>query len=886
MRRLRAYLYRFFGLFQKDQREREFATEMENHLAMHIEDNLRAGMTEQEARRVALMKLGGVEQVKEIYRDRRSLPMLEILLQDTRYALRMLRKNPGFTTVVILMLTLGIGVNTAIFSVVNAAILRPLPFANPERLVAVYQKTNQFEQESISFLNLQDWQKNNRSFTDLAGWRRDDFNLTGKGEAQHLPGLMVSASFLRLLGVQPLLGRNFSDQEDMLGAAPVILISEQLWRNRFGANPQIIGTNLTLNGKDRTLIGIVPANFRWYRAQDVYLPLGQWDDPTFRDRRIGMGTQAVARLKEGVTIAQARADMVNVAANLATTYPDSDAGTTAAVISMHEDAVGDLRGMLLVLLGAVGFVLLIACANVANLLLARSSSREREFAIRAAIGASRNRVIRQVLTESILLSAVGGVLGILLAAWGTDAILKILPATLPGLVHIHLDLSVLLFALGVSLLTGILFGLVPAWKISRPHLQETLKEGGRGLIGGSHRTQGLFIVSEIALALILLVGAGLMLRSLQHLWNVQFGFDPHNVTTFSVASPPSTKVDAELIRSRNQQLVEQLQSIPGVDSASIYFGSLPMTGDSEIPFWLEGQPKPANDNDMSWSLLYGVDTNYFRALKIPLLRGRPITAQDTHTAPTVMVIDDEFAKKYFPNQNPIGKRANLLLVGQVEIVGVVGHVKHWGADGDENAKVRAELYLSSQQFPDQIMSLAANETNVVLRTSAKTTSMMSTVREKISSINSSQVVYGVQNMEDIIADSQSSRRFSMILLSGFAAIALLLATIGIYGVVSYLVNQRTHEVGIRMAMGAQPADILRIVLGQGGKMALIGIVIGVCASFALTRLMAKLLFGVSATDPLTFLGVALLLFGVTMAACFIPAQRAMRVDPMVALRHE
>jgi predicted permease len=577
--------------------------------------------------------------------------------------------------------------------------------------------------------------------------------------------------------------------------------------------------------------------------------------------------------------------MKTVAANLAATYPDVDKGTSAAVLPLRDQAVGDLRSMLLVLLGAVGFVLLIACANVANLLLARSSGRTREFAIRAAIGASGSRVIRQVLTESVLLSVIGGALGILLAAWGTSAALKFLPDALPNVVQVNLDYRVLLFALCVSLITGILFGLVPAWKTSRPNLQATLKEGGRGLIESRHRTQGAFIVSEIALALILLSGAGLMLKTFQRLAGVPLGFNPHNVLTFSVALPSGGgKPDPAAVFAKNRQIIERLSSLPGVQGVSVMFGAVPMMGDSEIPFYLEGQPKPANTNDMPWAMMYGVSPGYFRAMEIPLLRGRLLTAQDNHTAQHVMLIDEEFAKKYFPGQEPLGKRVNMMIVGQAEIVGIVGHIRHFGPD--DTAKIQSQLYLPFEQFPDEVMGLGANDTTLVLRLSAPSASLTNAIRQEITAIDNRQVVYDMQTMEEIISGSEGQRRFSMVLLTTFASIALLLASIGIYGVVSYLVNQRVHEVGVRMALGAQPGDIMRIILGRGGIMALVGITIGLVASFGLTRLIAKLLFGVSATDPATFAAVAALLLVITLAACYFPARRAMRVDPMVALRYE
>ena len=812
--------------------------------------------------------------------------MLDTLMQDVRYAARMLRKNPGFTLVVILTLMLGIGANTAIFNVVNAVLLRPLPFAHPERLVSIYEKSPEFGQSSVSYLNFLDWQKQTRSFESLALWQERDFNLTGTGEAAHLQGVQISASFFSTFGVQPLVGRDFREEDDRLGAGPVVLISERLWRNRFAASPEITSKIITLNGKNYSIAGVIPATYRFYRENDAYVPIGQWDEPLFRDRTASMGSQVVGELKSGVTLEQARADTDAISASLAAAYPDSNKGKGTIILPMRQDAVGDLQKTLLVLLGAVGLVLLIACANVANLLLARSSGRTREFAIRAALGAGRGRVIRQVLTESVMLAAVGGGLGVLLAAWGTSAALKFFPKALPGYVTVDLDYRVLGFALAASLLTGILFGLAPAWKTSRPNLQETLKEGGRGVVGGSHRTQSIFIVSEIALALVLLVGASLLLRSLNQLWNVKPGFDAHNVLTFQVAFPRTGEISAPLIREKERQLVEKLRAVPGVESASIMFGSLPMQGDSELPLWVEGQPKPATVSEMQTSLMYGVGPEYLRTMRIPLIRGRELSEHDGPGAPLVVDVDEEFAKAFLPGQDPIGKHVNLVYLGQAEIVGVVGHVKHWSLDGDDHAKIRAQFYFNSNQTPDQLMSMAADGALIVMRTSVPPAGMVDTIRHEVSAIDSREVVYGVKLMDEIVSDSLVEQRFSAILLGAFACVALLLATVGIYGVVSYLVNQRVHEVGIRMALGARPGDILRIVLGQGGRMALIGIGIGLAASFGLTRLIARLLFGVSATDPLTFAGVALLLLGIALMACYIPARRAMHVDPMVALRYE
>ncbi|HEY7099007.1 MAG TPA: ABC transporter permease [Terriglobales bacterium] len=886
MRNLRAWCLRLAGIFQRDRRDRELAEEIDSHIQMHVEENLRAGMSQEEARRQALLKFGSIEAVKEEYRDRRGLPTLELLAQDLRYGARMLRKNPSFTIIAILTLALGIGANTVIFNIVNSAILRPLPFPNADRLVSLYWRTPQFGNSSVPYPNFLDWQHDNRTFRSMAMWRQDNFNLTGSGEAQRIAGMMISASFFDVLGIQPVKGRTFTSQEDQLGVGPVVLVSERMWKTRFGSSPEILGQVLTLNGRPHSVVGVVPASLRIDRENDVFVPIGQWTDPLFRDRKIGMGTRVIGELKPGFTLKQAAADMDAIALNLAKAYPDADAGTGVNLLPLKDDMVGDLRPVLLVLLGAVGFVLLIACVNVANLLLARSTGRTREFAVRAALGASRARVIRQLLTESVLLALMGGVIGAALATWGTQPALALLPSALPLVVHVDLDARVLVFAIAVSMLTGILFGLAPAWKTSDPNLQEALKEGGRGVVTARHRAQSVFIVTEVALALILLIGAGLMIRSLSHLWKVDPGFDPHNVLTFEVGLPSSDKPDPEAVRQRDRMLSEKLSTIPGVDSASVMLGSLPMSGDSELPFWMDGQPKPASDSEMSWSLFYGVGADYFKTMRIPLMRGRLISERDTINSPLVIVIDETFAKTYFPGQDPVGKRINLLIFGSAEIVGVVGHIRHWGLDGGVNQKIQSELYLSYLQIPDAVMPSVSDFVQVVLRSSRSMADVMGAVRREISSLDNRQVIYGVQWMDEIVSDSLAQRRFSMLLLSIFALIALLLATIGIYGVISYLATQRTHEIGIRMALGAQPRDILQIILGQGGRMALLGILLGVLVSFGLTRLIQKLLFDVSATDPITFGLVASLLLLVTLAACCIPARRAMKVDPMVALRYE
>jgi predicted permease len=812
------------------------------------------------------------------------------LLQDLRYGLRMLAKSPSFTAVAVLTLALGIGANSALFSVVNGVLLNPLPYAEPDRLVALYSLDANFTQSSISYPNFLDWVRDNRSFSALAAFRGTDFNLTGMGEPERVPVEMVSASFFPLLGVRPVLGRTFRPEEDQAGASPAVLISGGFWKRKFGASANALGKPLTLNGMVYTIVGVIPENFHYINynfngRKDVYVPIGQWNEPIFRDRKAGMGTDAVGRLKPGVTFEQAKADMGALARHLAEQYPEADRGTGVTLIPLKQDMVGDIQPFLLLLLAAVGFVLLIACVNVANLLLARSTSRNREFAIRAALGANRGRVLRQVLTESILLASAGGSLGLLLASWGTQAALKVLPTALPRAEEIHLDLRVLLFTLAASVLAGILFGLAPALKNSQIGLHETLKEGGRGLSGARHRAQGTFVAAEMALAVVLLAGAGLMIRSLARLSNVDPGFDPHDLLTFSSSFPPLSSPIA--IRATWRKMEDSLHAIPGVVAASLTVGSAPMQSDSSMAFWFEGQPKPASQAEMKSSLFYVVQPDYLNAMRTPLLRGRFLSNTDTEHSPFVIVIDERFRQLYLGNQDPLGKRISFSVVNiTAEIVGVVGHVKQWGLDEDINSPTLAQMYFPMAQIPDQVVSLAAGNTEVVVRTAGSPAAQVGLIRHALDQINSQHAMYNIRTMDDIISESLAARRFSMILLGIFAALALLMVCVGIYGVISYLAGQRTHEIGVRMALGAEPRHVLQMVIGEGAKMALLGVGVGLGAAIGLARFMAKLLFGVSTYDPLTFAGVASLLVLVALAACYIPARRATKVDPMEALRYE
>lgn len=810
------------------------------------------------------------------------------MLQDLRVGLRMLLKNPGFSLVVIATLALGIGANVALFSVINGVLLNPLPLPDPDQLVTLAQSKPNFDAGAIPYPNFRDLQKENKTFSAMAISRGFGFSLLGSGEPERVSARLTSADLFSVLGVQPVLGRTFLPGEDEPGAPPLVLISADLWKRKFNSAQDVVGKGLTLDDKSYTVVGVLPANLPVYRTTDVFVPIGQWNSPALKRRGAALGLHGIGRLKPGVTVEQGEADLDRIMNDLAVAYPETNKGNGAKVSPLKERIVGNIGPILWMLLGAVGFVLLIACVNVSNLLLARSTGRTREFAIRTALGAARWRLLRQSLTESMLLALTGGMLGLIVAGWATQAALAALPTTIPRAAEVGLDRRVLIFAVVISVLTGILAGLAPALKTSQWRLSETLKEGGRGASGAHGRAQGVLVAVEMALALVLLIGAGLMIRSLSALWNVDPGFRADNAWTFGLSlSPAMMTAKPEEVQVALNDLSDRLGATPGVKAHSFSDGGVPLQGADDLGFWLEGEPKPATGSDMHTALVYRVEPGYLTAMGIPLKRGRFFSHQDNDKSPRVVVIDEAFARKYFGNADPIGKRILQedpnLPEGQYaqEIIGVVGHVKQWSLDADEQQTLQAQLYEPFRQ-----VQMGWSGLGVVVRSADGTSIPFDAIRNVVQNHNKQNVITRPQTMNEVIAGTLASHRFAMILLDAFAVVALLLASLGLYGVISYLVGQRTHELGIRLALGARRQHVMALVLVHGLKMALAGIGLGLVAAFALTRLLSKLLFGVSATDPLTFTVISLVLVLVALLACYMPARRATRVDPLVALRYE
>jgi predicted permease len=815
------------------------------------------------------------------------------LWQDLRYGLRLLARSPGFTAVTVLTLALGMGANTAMFSVVEGVLLAPLPYSHPDRLVVVWENNLHFKQVVWpSYPNFKDWQHSARSFQRMAAVRWRYYDLTSPGSPEHLLGAGISSSFLDTLDVKLPFGRNFSLQEDQRGGAPVVIISNDLWRNRFGGNPQALGKAVTLNGVDYTVIGVLPPRFHFGDERvDVYTPLAQ-GDPLMLDPRGAPAIVSIARLNSGVSMAQAQAEMSAIQDRLVQFYPDANKGFGASVVPLRQMLIGDVSRTLLVLFGAVGLVLLIACANVANLLLARSVGRTREFAIRASLGASRSRTIRQLLTESSLLSLGGAAMGLTIAKWGVRPALASMTGSLPRSGNIGVNTPVLLFTFVVSIAVAVLFGIAPALKNSKTDLQSALKEGGRSATSARHRVQDSLVILQMALTLTLLVGAGLLGRTIHRMSDTNPGFDTQHVITFKVGFSPSVTATASAMRTAYRQLLERLRTLPGVQAADFTYIVPLKSRDNVAPFWI-GSQTPAIVRAAPRMMVFDTGPDYLRAMSIPLLRGRFFTEDDTTKSPCVAAIDDVLASTYFRGQDPLGQTITFGWTppwGPCRIVGVVGHVRHWGL-GNESSYTQAQAYYPLYQIPDNWVTASQGfpATTIVVRTPLPASAVIPAIKNVLYGMDKDQPIYNVETMQDIASGSMSAQRFPMILLGAFAALALLLASVGIYGVISYSVTQRAHEIGIRMALGAEKQNIFRMIIGQGLRLALTGLVIGAVAALVLTRLLvtfANLLYGVKSSDPLTFIVVSTLLTAIAVLACYIPARRAMQVDPMVALRYE
>ena len=804
------------------------------------------------------------------------------IIKDVKFALRGLLKHPAFTAIAVVTLALGIGGSTSIFTVVNAALLRGLPYKSPDRLYHIWEQTpkQEFPKREFSYPDYQDYQQNN-VFEGLAAYSGGGAILSGQGDPESLNATRVNAAFFSVLGIDPLLGRTFQNGEDNQGGPKVTVLTYALWQRRFGADPNIVGRALTLNGESYTVIGVLPASFQFaLRPADLFLPY----QPTQNQltRRFMHGTNLIGRLKAGKTADEAQSELNLIAGRIEQQFNDSHAGVKARVVPLQEEIIGNVRPILLVLLGAVGFVLLIACANVASLLLTRSLARQKEVAIRSALGASRWRVIRQLLTESILLSLAGGVAGLLIAFWGVPALVAVLPQSqlnaMPFLKSLNIDASILAFSFGLSLLTGLIFGLAPALQSSKLDLNEALKEGGRQTSAGSgHRLRSAMVVSEIALAVVLLIGAGLMMKSLLRLLQTNIGFQTENLLTMTVIAPPTKYTDVNQQINFHDQLRQRVQALPGVAGVGTV-NILPVNSGNTTRFFIDGDPVPAPGKETEANIRT-VSEDYFKTLGVPLLAGRMFDEHDTPDKPGVVIIGKTIADRMFAGRDPVGMRIKYSSIQGTPdlIVGVVGDVKITGID----EALRPVLYYPFRQN-------SSTFANLVARTNTDPNTLAGAIRNEVRNLEPDAAILNLRTMDEMIAQTPASfmRRFPALVISIFAGIALLLASIGIYGVVSYSVSQQTHYIGVRMALGASPSDILKMILKQGLLLALLGVGIGVGAAFGLMRLLSTLLYQVSATDASTFAIVTGTLFAVALLACFLPARRATKVDPLVALRYE
>jgi predicted permease len=875
----------------------DFEDDIRDHIVRETQDNIDRGMSPEEARAAAFRKFGNVLRVKEDTRKVWSLTWLENLAQDIRYAFHMLRKSPGFTAIAILTLALGIGANTAIFSIVDTVLLRPLPFKNPSRLVMLWEGIPEigFPKVTASAPDIMFYKGQQKSFESLGAFQNEQLDISGgTGEPERVVAVRTSASLFPLLGVSPLIGRTFTDAEDK-SRANVVLLSYGLWHRRYAANPSIVGQTVNLNRVPYTVLGVMPKSFDFPLASLQYndTPADLWVPMAFSQAELtGWGdsfnNSVLCRLKPGVTIAQAQAEANLIAPRLMQEYPAAllkafpNAHLHLILSSFHDEVVGSVQTLLLVLMAAVGLVLLIACANVATLLLSRAAARSKEIAIRTALGASRSRLVRQMLTESLVLAIAGGLLGVLIAFWGTNSLLALVPSSIPLPATVSMGGSVLAFVAAVCCVTAVVFGVAPAFQTSAVSLQGSLQEGGRSGTP-SHarrRLQGIFVIAEFALALLLLIGAGLLLRSFAKLLATNLGFLPDHVLTMNVPLPAKAYPKAALIREFYEQALQRISALPGVKSDGIST-DLPLNGNEHDALQVEG--KPGNTPAVAVSWVFG---DYFSTMGIPLLRGRSFTLEDRAGSQDVALISEDAAKTLWPGQDAIGKRFTVELQSRI-VVGVVADVN----DGALADKPQPHVYIPYLQLPDAYVQGSGGDNearamNIAVRTAGDPATLTSAVARQIHSLDSDVAIAQIHTMDQEVSDSVAGPRFNTFLLGIFSLAALFLAAIGIYGVLAYTVAQQTHEIGVRIALGAQQRDVMRLVLAHGARLALIGIAIGLLAAFGLTRLMASLLYGTSASDPLTFAAVSLVLFAVALLACYIPARRAMRVDPMIALRYE
>jgi predicted permease len=865
--------------------EKETSEELRFHIEQQTAANIAAGISPDEARRQAVLQLGAMEGVKEGCREQRRGFWLETLLADARYALRVMRKNPGFAATAILTLALGIGANTAIFSVVYAVLLKPLPYPNASELVLVLAaKPPEDDLTGTSFPNLEDWRAQNRVFSGLAGDQAHDLTVNGRGEPFVVNTSVVTPEIFAVLQGRPLAGRTFMPEDGKQGAAPVVILSENLWRSRFGADPNIVGQAISLDKKSFTVLGIMPAGFRspaLRRNQDIWVPIV--DDPLFGSwmaRRGGHWLRITGRLKPGVSIAQAQAEMEAISARLAKEYPSENQGWTVRVLPLQSALVDDVRPALLMLLGAVGLVLLIACANIANLLLARATSRAKEMSVRIALGAARGRIIRQLLTESAALGLAGGIAGALLAYWGVRGLSSLLPEDMPAASGIRVDGLVLGFALLLSIAASFVFGLAPAIFAAGSDVQTMLREGsGRSGAGGKRQiARTILAAAEISLAMVLLVGAGLLMRSFVALTSVSPGFDSKHLVKAEVQLPQFEYSKPQQWSAFADEFLAQIQAQPGLRDAAVAIPLPIANGFINLGFEIEGKVQPSTAKSQSADYV-SASPEYFRVMGIPLLQGREFSRADGPSSARVAIISEAMARRYFPDENPIGKRITFGFPpdgdAPREIVGIVGDVRD----------------VALRQAPDAMMYVPYAQAPfwgavIVVRTPLSVATVGDSIRRVASRIDKDLPVTDIASMPELVDASVAQPRLQTLLLGLFSALALTLAAVGIYGVISYSVIQRTHEIGIRMSLGAQPAQVLRLVMGQGVKLALVGTAVGAAAALALSRWMRSLLFGVGPADPLTLVCVAILLVAVALLACYVPARRAMRVDPMTALRYE